>query len=145
MPDERNLYRSTRRAFIAACEAAHIDVVARVQPGQGEDGRPLFADTAATGDRLAMVATLVIGNSVAASQQQIAMLQTPSERLVLVHALDPARFGEMPDPAWAQAVLTAVAAEDLSRVTELTAYDMTSGDLLPILQASMPKTRITSA
>ena len=45
-------YRSARKAFIAACRGAGIDVVSRVHPSaQGPDGKPLFLDAAAIGPR----------------------------------------------------------------------------------------------
>lgn len=144
MADERNLYRDQRRAFIAACDAAHVDVIARVQPGKGADGKPLFTDTAATGDRRAAQATLVVSNSAEASKRQIAILQNagPGARLVLVHALDPAHFGGPADPAWATPLLTAVVTEDLSRVTALTLLDLVGG-AAPILRQAMPKAAVT--
>ena len=144
MPDERNLYRDQRRAFIAACDAAHVDAIARVQPGKGADGRPLFTDTAALGERLATRATLVVGNDAAATARQIALLNPPpaGERLVLVHALDPAHFGDPADPVWATTILTAVATEDLSRVTVCTFIDLTAGDLATILRTAMPNASV---
>lgn len=144
MADERNLYRDQRRAFIAACDAAHVDVIARVQPGKGADGKPLFTDTAAIGDRRAARATLVVSNSAEASKRQIAMLQNagPGARLVLVHALDPAHFGGPADPAWATPLLTAVVTEDLSRVTALTLLDLVGG-AAPILRQAMPNAAVT--
>ncbi len=145
MTDERNLYRDQRRAFIAACEAAHIDVIARVQPGKADDGKPLFTDTAARGDRRATEAMLVISNDAAGSQAQIARLAAPPPgRLVLVHALDPARFGGPPDAAWAATILKAVATEDLSRVTALALVDLTGGSLLAIVQQVLPRAAITA-
>jgi hypothetical protein len=148
MTDQGKDYRSCRRAFIAACDAAHVDAIARVKPGKAEDGKPLFTDTAALGDRLATRATLVVGNDADASAIQIDLLKTappPGERLVLVHALDPKGFGGAADPAWATTILTAVATEDLSKVTTLTLRDLTGGDLLALLQKAMPKAAITLA
>lgn len=147
MTDERNLYRANRRAFIAACEAAGVDAIARVQPGQAADGKPLFTDTAALGERLAARATLVVGNDAAATARLIALLHDappPGERLVLVHALDPKHFGGTADPAWATTVLAAVAKEDLSRVTVLALVNLAGGDLVPILAKAMPKAVITA-
>jgi uncharacterized protein DUF2817 len=145
MADERNLYRAQRRAFIAACDAAHVDAIARVQPGAGADGKPLFTDTAALGERLAERATLVVGNSAKGSAAQIALLKLPpppGDRLVLVHALDPAHFGGPANPAWAMTILTAVATEDLSRVTVLTLMDL-AGGLAPMVRKAMPGREIT--
>ena len=144
MADERNLYRAQRRSFIAACEAAKVETIARVQPGAGTDGKPLFTDTAALGDRLAERATLVLGNSAKAAAAQVALLKLPpppTDRLVLVHALDPAHFGRPADPAWAMTILTAVATEDLSRVTALTLMDLVGG-LGPIVRKAMPGAEI---
>lgn len=145
MADERNLYRRTRRAFIAACEAAAVETIARVQSGAGTDGKPLFTDTAALGERLAERATLVVGNSAKAAAAQVALLKLPpppGDRLVLVHALDPAHFGGPAEAKWALAVLTAVATEDMSRVTALTLMDLVGG-LAPIVRKAMPKCEIT--
>lgn len=145
MTDEGKDYRSCRRAFIAACEAAHVDAIARVQPGKADDGKPLFTDTAALGERLATRATLVVGNDFRGSAAQIGLLKLPpppGDRLVLVHALDPLHFGGAADPAWAKTVLTGVATEDLSKVTVLTMMDMVGG-LEPILRQAMPKAEIT--
>lgn len=145
MADERNLYRAQRRSFIAACEAAHVETIARVQPGMGRDGKPLFTDTAALGERLATRATLVVGNNAHASAAQIALLKLPpppGDRLVLVHALDPAHFGGPADPAWALATLAAVATEDLSKVTALTLMDL-AGGLGPVARKALPGCEIT--
>jgi len=140
-------YRAARRAFIAACDAAGVDAIARVQPGKADDGKPLFTDTAAMGDRRAARAVLVVSNGPQGSAAQISLLKQPSppagERLVLVHALDPARFGGPADGVWAAAILAAVATEDLSRVTALAAMDLTGGDLRAALAAALPKARIT--
>lgn len=145
MADERNLYRAQRRAFITACEAAKVETIARVQPGAGADGKPLFTDTAALGDRLAERATLVLGNGAKSTAAQIALLKLPpppGDRLVLVHALDPAHFGGPADPAWALSILTAVATEDLSRVTMLVLMDLVGG-LGPVARKVMPKAQVT--
>ncbi|MDB5735011.1 MAG: hypothetical protein JWN16_1648 [Alphaproteobacteria bacterium] len=145
MSSERNDYRTHRRAFIAACEAHGLDAIARVQPDRGDDGKPLFTDTVALGERLAARAVLVVGNDANGSAAQIDLLGTappPGERLVLVHALDPGRFGGPADSVWATTVLAAVAAEDLSRVGVLTVMDMTGG-LEPILRRVMPHMEIT--
>ena len=118
-------YRVARRAFIAACEAAHVDPIARLHPNRGPDGKPLFMDCAAFGPRLATRAVLVIANDAAGSALMVALLKQkpmpPKDgRLVLVHALDPAVFaGVKCDAAWPAAMLAAVATEDLSRVREL--------------------------
>ena len=53
-------YRALRRAFIAACEKARIDTVARLHPTKGPDGKPLFMDCAALGPRGASRGVLVV-------------------------------------------------------------------------------------
>jgi len=127
-----SVYRAARRAFIAACEAAHVDPIARLHPSRGPDGKPLFMDCAALGPRLATRAVLVTANDAAGSAIMVALLRqklaTPKDgRLVLVHALDPAVFaGVKRDAAWPAAMLAAVAIEDLSRVLKL--------DILPLNQ-----------
>ena len=55
MTPERKDYRSLRRAFVAACDAAHVDAIARLNPARGPKGELLFMDSAALGallDRL---------------------------------------------------------------------------------------------
>jgi hypothetical protein len=132
-----SVYRTARRAFIAACEAAHIDPIARLHPRRGRDGKPLFMDCAALGPRLATRAALVIANDAAGSAIMVALLQQkpvlPKDgRLVLLHALDPAVFaGVKRDAAWPAAMLAAVATEDLSRVRELA--------VLPLITAENPQ------
>jgi hypothetical protein len=73
------------------------------------------------------------------------LLQQPplpaDARLVLVHALDPARFaGIAGDPAWPGAMLGAVAVEDLSRVRDLAVLALGRDDesLGPLLQDRLP-------
>ncbi len=106
MSPERNGYRAARRAFIAACEAAHVDTIARLHPAKGPDGGLLFMDSAALGARLAEKALLVMANDAAGSRVLTelldARLQPPSgARLVLVHGYDPAAFaGVAGDSAW---------------------------------------------
>jgi hypothetical protein len=147
MSSERKDYRAARRAFIASCEAARVDAIARVQPGQAVDGNPLFVDTAALGGRLETRAVLVASNDTKGSKTQIALMKAapppPGERLVLVHALDPQHFGGPVDPVWAATILTSVATEDLSRVTVLTVMDLTGGGLEAILRRILPKAEIT--
>jgi hypothetical protein len=126
MTDNRtNAYRAARRAFIAACETAGVDAIARVAPGQGADGRPLFMDAAALGARTARKAALVIADDAPGSAVLTQLLRkgvrpAPDARLVLLHAFDPARFaGAVSDGAWALDMLGAVATEDLSKVRTL--------------------------
>ena len=115
-------YRAARRAFIAACDAAHVDAIARLNPAKAADGKPLFMDAAALGPRLATSALMAIATDAEGSAIAVALLREPitlppDTRLVLVHALDPAAFaGIEGDPAWAAAMLAVVAGEDVSRV-----------------------------
>ena len=113
-------YRAARRAFIAACEAAHVDTIARLHPAKAADGKPLFMDAAALGPRLAPHALMVIATDAAGSAIAVALLKDgialPHDiRLVMV--LDPAAFaGVADDPAGSATMLAAVAKEDMSRV-----------------------------
>jgi len=143
-------YRAARRAFIAACEAAHVDPIARLHPSRGPDGKPLFMDCAALGPRLATRAVLAIANDTAGSAIMIALLkQKPvppkGGRLVLVHALDPAVFaGVKSEAAWPAAMLAAVATEDLSRVRELAVLPLiTTENPQASLAATLPGSVIT--
>jgi hypothetical protein len=118
-------YRAARRAFIAACEAAHVDTIARLHPARPADDKPLFMDSAALGPRLAQRAVLAVACDGAGSAIQTELLTAKIElrdqaRLVLVHAFDPALFaGAESDLDWPAAMLGAVATEDLSRVVTL--------------------------
>ena len=118
-------YRTARRAFIAACEAAGVDTIARVHPAKAADGKPLFMDCAALGPRLATKAVVAIAHDLPGSQALTQLLQEPiplppGARLVLVHALDPAAFaGVAGDPAWPAAMLKAEVTEDLRKVRAL--------------------------
>lgn len=149
-PDNRKTYRAARRAFIAACEKAHIDTVARLHPSKGPDDKPLFMDCAALGPRHAVRAVLVVGYDAAGSELLVQLLKDivpPKDaRLVLVHAFDPAAFAGVPgDPAWPPAMLGAVATEDLSRVRNLAvlALDRADEGLKPVLQEKLPQAAIT--
>lgn len=114
-------YRAARRAFIAACEQAGVDTIARVHPAKGADGKPLFMDSTALGHRLAAKALVAIAQDLPGSQALAALLHRPvalpeDMRLVLVHALVPAGTDARD---WLRASLQAVATEDLSQVREL--------------------------
>ena len=90
-------YRAARRAFIAACQTAHVDSIARLHPAKDKDGKPLFMDSVALGPRHATRAVLVIAADVTGSIIMADLLKgglAPPEdaRVVLVHALDPAAF-----------------------------------------------------
>jgi hypothetical protein len=143
-------YRAARRDFIAACEKAHVDTVARVNPAKSADGKPLFMDAAAFGPRHAARAALVIARGPRGSAVMIELLRrglTPpaGTRVVLVHALEPAAFaGAKVTPGWPSAMLVAVATEDLSRVSDLAVLPLEQGeDLTPVLSASLPKAALT--
>lgn len=115
-------YRAARRAFIAACEKAGVDTIARVHPAKGADARPLFMDSAALGPRLGEKAVAAIAQDLPGSQALTHLLHAPpllpaDTRLVLVHAFLPAEAAEPQD--WLRASLQAVATEDLSRVRAL--------------------------
>lgn len=133
-------YRAARRAFIAACEAAQVDPIARLHPARAPDGKPLFMDCAALGPRLASRAVLAVANDAAGSALAVALLADlpplPTDaRLVLVHAPDPASFAGAPGEAgWPVAALAAVATEDLSRVHDLAVLPLgVDNGLVPIL------------
>jgi len=149
-PDQKS-YRAARRAFIAACESAHIDTVARLHPAKGPDGKPLFMDCAALGPRRAAKAVLIVAYDAAGTDVLIALLREPplpaETRLVLVHAPDPASFaGVAGDPAWPPAMLRAVATEDLSRVRDLAVLPLNRRDdsLKAVLQTPLPQAAITN-
>jgi Protein of unknown function (DUF2817) len=150
-PKPQKDYRAARRAFIAACEAAGVDSVARLHPAKAPDGKPLFMDCAALGPRHATKALLVVAQDAAGAAVLTALLREgltppPKARLVLVHALDPAAFaGVAGDPSWAPAMLGAVATEDLSKVRDLAvlALDRCGEKLGPILRGRLPGAAIT--
>lgn len=155
MPDENpngeSPYRHARRAFIAACEAAHLDTVARLNPAKSPDGKPLFMDCAALGPRLATRAVLVVARGQAGSDTLVALLggglTAPADaRLVLVHALDPAAFaGVAGDPNWPATMLGAEVTEDLRKVCKLALLPLEEGpDLTPVLAAALPQAQITT-
>ncbi len=124
-PAAESPYRDHRRAFIAACEAAGVDVIARVHPARGPDGKPLFMDSAAMGPRYAARGVLVVSRDAAGSGALTELIRggirpPPDARLVLVHALDPAAFAGVPgDENWPHKMLGAVATEDLAKVKDL--------------------------
>jgi hypothetical protein len=133
-PDAESPYRAHRRAFIAACEAAGVDVIARVHPARGPDGKPLFMDSAAMGPRHAPRAVLVVSRDAAGSRVLTELVQSgtqppPQARLVLVHALDPAAFAGVPgDKSWPRKMLGAVATEDLAKVKDLAILSLHGAD-----------------
>jgi hypothetical protein len=148
-PENPTSYRAARRAFIAACEKAHVETVARLHPAKAPDGKPLFMDCAAIGPRGAGTAVLAVGYDTQGSEMLIAFLsqKLPADaRLVLVHALDPAAFAGVPaDPAWPAAMLGAVAVEDLSRVRHLGILPLARRDeRLAMLQFHLPRATVTA-
>jgi hypothetical protein len=137
-------YRQSRKAFIAACEQAGADVVGRVHPKRGSDGKPLFLDAAAFGPRLALSGVLVVAGGAAGGSVLLALLSDKTQtrlpegvRLVLVHGADPAGFAwndpERADPAWGAAMLLSVVAEDFRKVKRLTVVRL--GRTAPELEA----------
>jgi len=143
------LYRAARRGFIAACEAAGVDSVARLHPAKAADGKPLFMDAAALGPRLAAKAMLVIASDAQGSAILTGLLRQglnppAALRLVLVNSLDPARFaGAADDPTWVPKMLGAVLSEDLSRVRELAVLQIGGErDLTPILAQKLVDAKI---
>ena len=143
-------YRAARLAFIAACEAAHVDVITRLHPSKSADGKRLFMDAAAFGPRLAAKAVLAIARRAGGGRLMTQLLGEGLEppagtRLVLVHALEPAAFaGADIISDWPAAMLGAVATEDLSRVRDLAVLPLEEGgDPTPVLSVSLPKARIS--
>jgi hypothetical protein len=149
-PSAESPYRAHRRAFIAACEAAGVDVIARVHPARGPDGKPLFMDSAALGPRHAARAVLLVSRDAAGSQVLAELVRggtrpPPEARLVLVHALDPASFAGVPgDNAWPRKMLGAAATEDLSRVKELSILFLDGADetLKAAVAEALPESNI---
>ena len=150
-PQSHKTYRAARRAFIAACEKARVETVARLHPANAPDGKPLFMDCAAKGPRHAPKAVLALAHDAKGGEFLIALLARPAlppdSRLVLVHAFDPARFaGVAGDAQWPLAMLGAVATEDLSRVKDLAVLNLgEAGDekAIPALQSHLPGARIS--
>ena len=146
MEREANLtetYRKARRDFISACDALGADVIARVHPGKGPDGKPLFCDCAAFGPRGAAQALLVI----AGAETIIALLHTsfvPSNaRLVVVHDPDPyARVWGKPASAadWPGKTLATIATEDLGRTKILRVLDFSGIAEESVLKKALPGT-----
>lgn len=96
-------YRGARKAFINACEARGVDVIARVHPtAKGPDGKPLFLDVCAMGPRDAQKALLLIsgthgvegyfGSGVLTGLLRSGIQPPEEARLVMIHALNPFGF-----------------------------------------------------
>jgi hypothetical protein len=153
-------YRDARKAFIAACERAHGDSIARVHPtALGPDGKPLFIDSIALGSREAAKALLVItgrdgragplGSHILTVLLDDRTAPRPGTRLVLVHALNPFGFAwrkrenengmDLDDPAaatsWSFAMLRAILTEDLAKVRKLRVLELDKG----------PRAKVTDA
>jgi hypothetical protein len=149
-PAAESPYRAHRRAFIAACEAAGVDVIARVHPARGPDGKPLFMDSAAMGPRYAPRAILLVSRDAAGSEIQTELVRggtrpPPDARLVLVHALDPAAFAGVPGAEnWPCKMLGAVATEDLAKVKDLAilTLDGAGGTLEIAVAEALPESNI---
>ena len=143
-------YRAARRAFIAACEAAHAETVARLHPAKAPDGKPLFMDCTALGPRHAAKAMLVISHDAPGSEVLVSLLhdvKAPAKaRLALVHALDPAQFAGVAGNAnWPSTMLQAVATEDLSHAKNLSLLSLgrDGKTVVPALQLALPEAHIT--
>jgi Protein of unknown function (DUF2817) len=145
--DFSKTYRQERRDFIAACEKAGGDAISRVHPAMGPDGKPLFCDSAALGPRGAARALLLIAGAggVVTALLMRGIVLPKAAGLVVVHGLDPyARAWGRPGAPldWPRKTLTAIAAEDLSRVRELVALDMDGSGDKAVLAAALPKAAI---
>jgi hypothetical protein len=150
-PQNQSPYRSARKAFIAACQAAGSDSIARVHPwALAPDGKPLFIDSVALGPRNAGKALLVVtgrdgrggalGSLVLQNLLQEGMASSDGARLVLVHALNPFGFAwnrqqnedgvslEEPEArhSWSFEMLGAILSEDV-RSSRLRVLDVGAG------------------
>jgi hypothetical protein len=141
-----NSYRQARRDFIANCQRAGADAIARVHPELAPDGKPLFCDSVAFGPRDASRALLLIENEAGMVSRLLGRtLNLPAGgRLVAVHALDPfARaWGKRGAPLdWPQKTLAAIAGEDLTRVASLGVVGPSLAGT--VLTKALPKAKIT--
>ena len=128
MMDERSEspYRHARRAFIAACEHAHLDTVARLHPAKSPDGKPLFMDCAAAGPRDAARAVLVVARGHSGSDILVALLDgglilPPGAKAGAGACPGPGRLcrGGGRSRMWPAAMLEAEVTEDLRKVRAL--------------------------
>jgi hypothetical protein len=98
-------YRAGREAFLAACAETDLGVTSRVHPSQtGDDGKPLFLDTATMGARAAKSALLLIsgthgvegyfgsGVQTGLLRQGLAKRALQNAKIVILHALNPFGF-----------------------------------------------------
>lgn len=141
-------YRASRRNFIAAAEIAGGDAISRVHPARGPDGKPLFCDSVALGQRNAGKALLLIaGNESAVTAVLKLNIPLPGDaRLIAVHALDPffQAWGKHGEPAgWPEQVLSSIATEDLARVKKLVVLDTSQSWSETALLAVFPKPAVT--
>jgi hypothetical protein len=157
MPSEPEInfprtYRSARRAFIAACQKARADSIARVHPAaSGPNGNPLFIDSVALGPREARKALLLIaggdgrdgslGSGLLTGLLDAGVRPPTDARLVMVHALNPFGMARdqreneegvgLDDPraarSWSFAMLGAILTEDLARMEKLRVLDLVRG------------------
>jgi hypothetical protein len=141
-------YREARRDFIAAAEAAGGDVISRVHPAKGPDGKPLFCDSVALGPRDAFRALLLMagGKGAVTSFLRRGVTLPKGARLVAVHALDPffQAWGEAgASSAWPEKTLSAIATEDLSRVKNLIVLDFSQRAPKAALEGVLPKAALS--
>jgi Protein of unknown function (DUF2817) len=145
-------YRQARRDFIVACQTAGADAISRVHPAKGPDGKALFCDSAAFGPRDAVRGLLVIAGleGFVIGFLHDGFVLPKGGRLVAVHALDPfaCAWGRAGAPAdWPDKTLAAIAADDLSRVKNLTVLDMGASSrangLEKALAQALPSAAIT--
>jgi predicted deacylase len=98
-------YRAGRDAFLRACDEAGLGVTSRVHPAAtGDDGKPLFLDTATVGPRDAKTALLLIsashgvegyfgsGAQTGLLRKGLAKRALKGAKIVLLHALNPFGF-----------------------------------------------------
>jgi hypothetical protein len=144
MGEEANLvkaYRQSRRDFIARCRKADADTIARVHPALAPDGGPLFCDSAALGPRDARRGLLLAGAETPGDWLADLMLPVGT-KLVVVHALDPfvRAWGKPGKPVdWPETTLSAIATEDLSKVTSLTVFGLKAKSWKLALSSALPK------
>ncbi len=154
-------YRKARKTFIAACEHAHGDSIARVHPtAQGPDGKPLFIDSVALGSRDARKALLVItgcrgedgflGSQILTSllDSQVMLLAGKRALSWFMH-LNPFGFAwgqqanedglVLDDPkagdSWSLAMLKAIATEDMARTRKVRILDVAQGQSTEVTKA----------
>ena len=98
-------YRSGRHSFLRACAEAGLGVTSRINPrGKGDDGKPLFLDTAVIGHKKAKRALLLIsathgvegyfgsGAQTGLLRNGLARRVIEGAKVVILHALNPFGF-----------------------------------------------------